>query len=56
MLNKRAIEKEKEKLIDEARADLAELVVLATEKVIREKLDEEKDNKLVKEVLASFKS
>lgn len=47
-----SIEKEKDKLVDEAREDLAELVLLATEKVVREKLDEEKDGELVREVLA----
>lgn len=47
-----SIEKEKDKLVDEAREDLAELVLLATEKVVREKLDEEKDRELVREVLA----
>lgn len=46
-----SIEKEKDRLVDEAREDLAELVLLATEKVLREKLDEEKDGELVREVL-----
>lgn len=47
-----SIEKEKDRLVDEAREDLAELVLLATEKVLREKLDEEKDGELVREVLS----
>ncbi len=51
-----SIEREKQKLVDEARGDIAELVVMATEKIIKEKLDEEKDRELVKEVLTKIES
>ncbi len=51
-----SIEREKQKLVDEARGDIAELVILATEKIVKEKLDEEKDRELVKEVLTKIES
>ncbi len=49
---KKTLGKEKERLIDEAREDLAELVLLAVEKVVRERLDNEKDKALIRETIS----
>lgn len=45
------IEIEKDKMLKEVRSDIANLVVNATEKVLREKLDEAKEKKLINEAL-----
>jgi len=52
---KKSIKKEKKKLVDDAKKDLAGIVILATEKMIKEKLDEDKDKKLAEEVLSMIK-
>lgn len=48
---KTAIEREKEKAVQEAKAQIAELVVAATEKMIGKKLDQSADKKLVEEMI-----
>ena len=48
---KAMIEKEKENAIKEARTQIAELVILATEKVIGKKLDEKADKQLIEEAV-----
>ncbi len=45
------IEIEKEKMLKEVRQDIANLVVNATEKVLKEKIDEKKEGKLINEVI-----
>lgn len=52
---KQAIEAEKEQLLVEVRSELAELTALATEKILRAKLDEKKDKELINEVLRTIK-
>lgn len=47
----REIEQEKRQMFTEVRAAAADLVVLAAEKVIRERVDEEKDRVLVEKAL-----
>ena len=49
------IEIEKEKMLKELRSDIANLVVNATEKVLREKLDEAKEKKLISEALGKLR-
>ncbi len=44
-----AMKAERAKLVADVKAEVADLVVLATERVLREKLDPKKDEKLVKE-------
>lgn len=51
---RKAIEAEKEEALREIREAAAELVAVATEKVIREKLDEARDRKLIEEALTSL--
>jgi F-type H+-transporting ATPase subunit b len=48
---KRQIEQEKEKIIAEAKTEVANLVILATEKIIGEKMDKEKDKELIEKSL-----
>lgn len=48
---KKQIEQEKEKIISEAKAEVANLVILATEKMIGEKLDVNKDRELIEKSL-----
>lgn len=45
------IEKEKEKLFQEVKSELGALVVLATEKMLAEKIDKEKDQQLIKKAI-----
>lgn len=47
---------EKEKMIKEAKAELAEVVVSASEKIVRAKLDSSKDMALVEESLRELKA
>jgi F-type H+-transporting ATPase subunit b len=47
---------EKVKMVKEAKAELAEVVVLAAEKIVREKLDEKKDKELIDESLRRAES
>lgn len=51
----REIEQEKRQMLVEVRAGAAELVVLAAEKVIRERIGEAKDQALVREALKEVK-
>ncbi|MDO8240395.1 MAG: F0F1 ATP synthase subunit B [Candidatus Moranbacteria bacterium] len=44
---KKQIEQEKEKLLAEVKTEVANLVVMATEKIIHEKLDSHKDQELI---------
>ena len=44
---KSQIEQEKNKMLTEVKGEIANLVVLATEKIIGEKLDKEKDRELI---------
>ena len=44
---KNQIEQEKNKMLSEVKGEIASLVVLATEKIIGEKLDKEKDRELI---------
>ena len=48
---KKEIEQEKEKIIAEAKSEVANLVVLATEKIIHEKLDSAKDKELISQIV-----
>ncbi|HBO16715.1 MAG: ATP synthase subunit b [Candidatus Moranbacteria bacterium GW2011_GWE2_35_2-] len=45
------LEEERMKMISEVKTEMANLVVLATEKIINEKLSEEKDKKLVEKII-----
>ena len=45
------IQREKEQIVKEAKEEIGELVILATSKVIGEKLNSEKDKKLIEEVI-----
>ncbi len=45
------IEQEKQKAVLDAKSQLADIVTLASEKIIRQKLDKEKDKELIKESL-----
>lgn len=51
--SKREIENEKRKILIEIKSEIADLVVSATEKIIKEKMDKEKDKKLIEKVLNS---
>ncbi|OGI25659.1 MAG: ATP synthase F0 subunit B [Candidatus Moranbacteria bacterium RBG_13_45_13] len=48
---KAEIAREKEKTIGEIKSEIGGLVAMAAEKIIGEKMDEEKDNKLIEESL-----
>lgn len=45
------IEQEKEKILAEAKSEIANLVVMATEKIINEKLDSAKDKELINQII-----
>ncbi len=47
------LEHEKEKVLKEVKGELAELIEKVSEKVIHEKLDDEKDAKLIDEILSN---
>lgn len=51
--SKREIENEKRKILVEIKSEIADLVVSATEKIIEEKMDKEKDKKLIEKALNS---
>ena len=51
---KEDIQKEKVKMLQEAKEAMAELVVFSTEKILKEKLSAEKDHALVKDTLEYF--
>jgi len=48
---KSQIEQEKNKMLSEVKGEIANLVVLATEKIIGEKLDKEKDRELIEKAI-----
>jgi len=48
---KSQIEQEKNKMLAEVKGEIANLVVLATEKIIGEKLDKEKDKELIEKAI-----
>jgi F-type H+-transporting ATPase subunit b len=48
---KKQIEQEKDKMLSEVKGEIANLVVLATEKIIGEKLDKEKDRELIEKAI-----
>lgn len=50
-----SIQAEKDKLLLEVRQELASLVVMATERVIKIKLDQERDRELIESVVAKIK-
>lgn len=52
---KTQIEQEKTKAVSDAKAELADLVTNATEKILREKLDDQKDKSLIKKMIESLK-
>lgn len=49
------IEIEKEKMLKEVHGEIANLVVNATEKILKEQLDEEKEKKMVSDVIGELK-
>lgn len=49
------IEIEKEKMLKEARQDIANLVVNATEKILKEKVDKNKEKEMINEVFDKLK-
>ena len=51
---KKQIEQEKQGALVSAKSELADLVTNATEKILRHKLDDKKDQELVKEMLKSI--
>ncbi len=53
---KRNIEIDKKEMKEALRKETVELVMLATEKIIRERLDEKKDQEYIKELIGSLKS
>jgi F-type H+-transporting ATPase subunit b len=48
---KKQIEQEKDKMISEVKGEIAGLVIAATEKIIGEKLDKDKDKELIEKVI-----
>ena len=52
---KQTIAAEKDQMMAELREEVAGLTVMATEKILREKLDGTKDKRLIEEVIKSFK-
>ncbi len=53
---KRNIQIEKEEMVDELKKETGELVVRAVEKIIKEKLDSEKDKKIIEDSLKKIHS
>jgi F-type H+-transporting ATPase subunit b len=51
---KQQIEQEKNQALQSAKSELADLVTTATEKILRQKLDDKKDAELIKETLKSI--
>ncbi len=54
-LAKQEIGNEKEKALMEARGELASMVMMATEKVLREKMDERKDREFIERALKEIR-
>lgn len=52
---KQTIEAEKQQMLQEVKTEVADLIITATEKILRQKLDEKNDKKIVEEVLRSVK-
>ena len=52
---KETMEAEKQQMIKEVREEVADLVVFATEKILKEKLDEKKDKELVKSIIEDIR-
>lgn len=52
---KKLIEQEKSQALQSAKAELADLITMTTEKLIRTKLDEKKDKDLIKQTLSDLK-
>lgn len=52
--NKVQLEDQKAKMLREIKEEAANLVVMATEKILREKLDPKKDEKIIKEALKNL--
>src|SRR3990167_4990287 len=52
---KQTIEAEKQHMLSEIKIEVADLVVMTTEKILRVKLDEKNDKKIVEEILKSVK-
>ena len=48
---KKQLEEERKKMIGEVKAEIADLVVAATEKIISEKLDAHKDKELIEKII-----
>ena len=48
------IEIEKEKMLKEVRKDIANLVINATEKILKEKIDEKKDKELINQAIGKL--
>ena len=48
------IEISKENAINELRSEVADLVIVATEKILDEKIDKNKDSKLIESAIANF--
>lgn len=48
---KKQIEQEKDKMLSEVKGEISNLVVLATEKIIGDKLDKEKDRELIEKAI-----
>ena len=51
---KKEIDAEKQKALLEVKSEIADMVVLAAEKILRHKLDDKKDQELIKESLKSI--
>ncbi len=51
LTTKKQIEQEKNKMLAEVKSEIANLVVLATEKIIEEKLDRNKDMELIEKAI-----
>ncbi len=49
------IEAEKRQMLTDVRSEIASLTIQASEKILKEKLDERKNSKLIEDVLASIK-
>ncbi len=48
------IETEKQQMLREVKTEITDLVVMATEKIINEKMDEKKDKELIREIITNI--
>lgn len=53
--SKKQIEQEKAQALQSAKSELADIITTATEKILRQKLDDKKDKELIKESLKDIK-